>query len=165
MRISRLFLITTLFVTLGSLSLGAQAADGAIKVKSIAEIEVEVAGKDGKKALKRAPVEKVVPGTEVIYTTTFENLINKAVSNVVIDNPVPNDSEYKAGSAFGKDCDILFSVDGGKNFAPAEKLKIKGADGKERTALPREYTHIRWIYKGQLAAGKSGEVGFRTVIK
>ncbi len=165
MRISQLLFITTLFVALGSFSLGAQAADGAIKVKSIAEIEVEVAGKDGKKALKRAPVEKVVPGTEVIYTTTFENLINKAVSNVVIDNPVPNDSEYKAGSAYGKDCEILFSVDGGKNFAPAEKLKIKGADGKERTALPKEYTHIRWTYKGQLAAGKSGEVGFRTVIK
>ncbi len=161
----RFLLATTLFVALGSFSIGAQAADGAIKVKSIAEIEVEVVGKDGKKTLKRAPIEKVVPGTEVIYTTTFDNLINKAVSNVAIDNPVPNDSEYKAGSAFGKDCDILFSVDGGKNFAPAEKLKIKGADGKERTALPREYTHIRWIYKGQLAAGKSGEVGFRTVIK
>lgn len=165
MRISRLFLITTLFVTLGSFSLGAQAADGAIKVKSIAEIEVEVVGKDGKKILKRAPVEKVVPGTEVIYTTTFDNLINKAVSNVVIDNPVPNDSEYKAGSAYGKDCEILFSVDGGKNFAPAEKLKIKGVDGKERPALAKDYTHIRWTYKGQLAAGKSGEVGFRTVIK
>ena len=165
MRISHLLFATTLFVALGSFSLGAQADDGAIKVTSIAQVEVEVLGKDGKKTLKRIPVEKAVPGTEVIYTTTFENLINKAVSNVVIDNPVPNDTEYKAGSAFGKDCEILFSVDGGKNFAKAESLKIKNADGKERTALPKEYTNIRWTYKGQLAAGKSGEVGFRAVIK
>lgn len=165
MRIYRLFLITTLFVALGSFSLGAHAADGAIKVKSIAETEVEVVGQDGKKTLKRSPVEKAVPGTEVIYTTTFENLIDKAVGNIVIDNPVPNDSEYKGGSAFGKDCEILFSTDGGKHFAKAESLKIKGADGKERTALPKEYTNIRWTYKGQLAAGKSGEVGFRAAIK
>lgn len=164
MRISRLLLIT-LFMALGSFSIGAQAADGAIKVKSIAETEVEVVGKDGKKMLRRVPAEKIVPGAEVIYTTTFENLIDKAVGNIVINNPVPNDSEYKAGSAFGKDCEILFSVDGGKKFGRPEELKTRDADGKERTALPREYTHIRWTYKGQLAAGKSGVVGFRTVVK
>ena len=165
MRISHLLFATTLFVALGSFSLGAQADDGAIKVTSIAQVEVEVLGKDGKKTLKRIPVEKAVPGTEVIYTTTFENLIDKAVGNVVINNPIPNDTEYQAGSAFGKDCEIVFSVDGGNKFGHAEELKVKGDDGKERTALPKEYTHIRWTYKGQLAAGKSGEVGFRAVIK
>ena len=165
MRISDLFLIPALLVALGSFSLGAQAADGAIKVTSIAQVEIEVIGKDGKKTLKRIPVEKAVPGTEVIFTTTFENLIDKAAGNIVIDNPVPNDTEYKGGSAFGKDCEILFSVDGGKIFATPENLKLKGADGKERTALPREYTNIRWTYKALLAAGKSGEAGFRAVIK
>lgn len=165
MRISNLLLTVTLFALLGSFSSGAQAADGAIKVKSIAQVEVEVTAKDGKKTLKRTLVEKAVPGTEVIYTTTFENVIDKPASNIVINNPIPNDSEYKAGSAFGKDCEILFSVDGGKKFGHAEELKIKDTEGKERTALSREYTHIRWIYKGQLAAGKFSEVGFRAVIK
>ena len=165
MQISRLLLTTTLLALLGSFSSGVQAADAAIKVTSIAQTEVEIVGKNGKKMLKRSPVEKAVPGTEVIYTTTFENIIKKPAGNIVIDNPIPNDSEYKAGSAFGKDCDILFSVDGGKKFGHAEELTIKDADGKVRPALAREYTHIRWIYKGQLAAGKSGEVGFRAVIK
>ncbi len=165
MRISRLLLTTTLLALLGSFSSSALAADGAIKISSTAQIEVEVIGKDGKKTLKRTLPDKAIPGTEVIYTNTFENVINKPASNIVINNPIPNDSEYKAGSAFGKDCEILFSVDGGKKFGHAEELKINDAEGKERTALPREYTHIRWIYKGQLAAGKSGEVGFRAVIK
>lgn len=165
MRMFNLLLTATLCALLGSFSLSAQAADGAIKLTSIAQIEVEVIDQKGKKTLKRTPVEKVVPGTEVIYTTTFENVGNKPASDIVINNPLPNDSEYKAGSAFGKDSEILFAVDGGKKFGHPEELKIKDADGKERTALPREYTHIRWTYKGQLAVGKSGEVGFRTVVK
>lgn len=164
MRIFRLLLIT-LFTLLGSFSPGAQAAGAAVKVTSIAQVEVEAVGKDGKKMLKRSTVEKAVPGTEVIYTTTFENVIKKPVSDIVIDNPIPNASEYKAGSAFGKDCEILFSADGGKKFGHAEELKIKDTDGRERPALAKEYTHIRWTYKGQLAAGKSGEVGFRAAIK
>lgn len=164
MRISRL-LFLTLIGLLGSASLSALAAEDAIKLTSIAQVEIEVTGKDGKKTLTLAPVEKAVPGTEVIYTTTFENRINKAAENIVISNPIPNHTKYTAGSAFGKDCEIQFSVDGGKSFAVAENLKIKGASGEERTALPKEYTDIRWIYKGKLAPGKSGEVGFRSVIK
>lgn len=164
MRISRLLLTTTLLALLGSFSTVAHAAD-AIKVTSIAQVETETVGKDGKKILKRGPVQRAVPGTEVIYTTTFENLIKKPVGDIVINNPIPNASEYKAGSAFGKDCDILFSVDGGKTFGHAEELTVKDADGKARPALAKEYTNIRWTYKKQLAAGKSGEVGFRAAIK
>lgn len=165
MRISRLFFITTLLALLGSFSSGVYAADPAIKITSIAQLEVEVTGADGKKTLQRTPVTKAVPGTEVIYTDTFENISKKPASDIVINNPIPNDSEYVADSAFGEDCEILFSVDGGKKFAHAEELKIKNADGFERTAQAREYTNIRWTYKKQLAPGKSGEVGFRATIK
>lgn len=164
MRVSRLLFTTTLLALLGSFSLGAQAAGGAIKVKSVAEIEVEVV-KNGIKEIKRTSPEKAVPGTEIIFTNTFENISDKAAGDIVINNPIPNDTEYKAGSAFGKDCEILFSADSGKSFAAAENLKVKDVDGKVHTALSKEYTNIRWTFKGQLAAGKSGEVGFRAVIK
>ena len=165
MRIFNLLFTITLCALLGSLSSSAHAAADAIKISSAAQVEIEVIGKDGKKTLQRIFPVKAIPGTEVIYTNTFENVIDKVVSNIVINNAIPNDSEYKAGSAFGKDCEILFSADGGKKFAHAEELKTTDAAGKERSALAKEYTHIRWIYKGQLAAGKSGEIGFRAVIK
>lgn len=165
MRISRLLLTANLLILLSGYSLAVQAADGAIKVKSVAKVEVTVVGKDGKKEIKRVSPDKAVPGTVVIFTDTFENVGGKTASGIVINNPIPNDMEYKGGSAFGKDCAIVFSADGGKTFGAAENLKVKGADGKQRNALPSEYTHIRWTYKGQLAAGKSGEVGFRAVIK
>ncbi|MFZ5502889.1 MAG: hypothetical protein ACOY3V_05090 [Pseudomonadota bacterium] len=166
MSISRLLLGTVLCALLSSVAWNAQAADvGAIKVKSIAETEVEVVNKDGKKEIKRTAVDKAIPGTEVIFTNVFENVSKQAATDIVINNPIPNDMEYRGGSAAGKDCVILFSIDGGTKFDSAENLKVKAEDGKERVALPKEYTNIRWTYKGQLAAGKSGEVSFRATIK
>jgi hypothetical protein len=165
MRIFHGLLSALLSLAVGGFSPALQAADGAIRLKSLAQVEREVVDKDGNKTLQRMPVQKAVPATEVIYTTTFENITAKPVGNIVINNPIPNDSEYKAGSAFGKVCDIVFSADGGKRYATAAQLQIQGADGKERIARPSEYTHIRWTYKEQLAPGQSGEVGFRSVIK
>ena len=164
MRNFRLLFAANLLILLGGFSPGIQAVDATIKVSSIAEVEVEVV-KNGKKEIMRIPPDKAVPGTEVIFTNTFENLGGKTASDIVINNPVPNDTGYKAGSAIGRDTVITFSADGGKTFGTAENLKIRGADGKQRSALPGEYTHIRWTYKGQLAAGKSGEVGFRAIVK
>ena len=166
MRIFKLLLTTTLVTLLGGFPAFAQAADdAAIKVTSIAQMEVEVTDKNGKKVLKRTAVDKAVPGDTVIFTTTFKNIIDKPAANIVINNPIPTDTTYIAGSAFGKDCEIMFSADGGKTYAHAEELKIRNANGQQRLALPREYTDIRWNHKVSLAAGKSAEVGFRAVIK
>lgn len=165
MRLSYSILTTTVITLLSSLPISAHATDGAIKVTSIAQIEVETVGKDGKKTMQRERVEKATPGTEIIFTNAFENVSTKTASDIMINNPIPNSTEYKAGSAFGADCEILFSIDDGRNYGVAESLKIKDADGAEHTALAKEYTNIRWSYKKQLPAGKAGEVGFRAVIK
>jgi len=143
----------------------AQPAPGAIEVTSIAEQEIEVLNKDGKKETKRIPVAKAVPGDAILYTTTFKNLIKKPAGNIVITNPVPNDSTYRGGSASGANTDITFSIDGGKQYAAPDKLIVITKEGKTRPALPTDYTHLRWAYKGELGVGKTGEVSFRAVIK
>jgi len=163
MHISKLLLTTMLISVMSGITLSAQAAD-AIIVTSIAQIEIESIDKNGKKTVKLSPVDKAVPGSEVIFTTTFENTLSEAVSDITINNPIPAGTTYKSGSSFGKDSEILFSVDG-KFFGFAEDVKIKDEDGKERIALAKEYTHIRWNYKVPLAAGKSSKVGFRAIIK
>lgn len=146
-----------------TLHLNAFAAD-AVEVKSVAEQEVEVV-ENGSKVIKRVPVDKAVPGSEIIYTTSFRNLIGKPVGNIAITNPVPNDMVYQGGSARGANTVITYSVDGGQQYASPDKLTVKTADGKTRPALASDYTHIRWTYKGDLGVGKSGEVSFRAVIK
>jgi uncharacterized repeat protein (TIGR01451 family) len=139
------------------------AAPGAIKISSIAEQDIEVVNKDGKKEIKRIPVVTAVPGDEIIYTTTFENVINKPTGNIVITNAVPNDTTYQ--SASGANTNITFSIDAGKQYATPDKLIVKTSNGKTRPAVPSDYTHLRWVYKGELGVGKSSQVSFRVVIK
>lgn len=140
----------------------AQASD--IELRNVAELEQEVKTPEGKVEKKRVPALKAIPGNEVIYTSTFRNNGKKPAANVVVVNPVPANTTYVGGSASGDNADIAFSVDGGRTWGPIEKLTVTGADGKKRPAAASDITHIRWTYRGELAAGKQSSVGFRVVV-
>ncbi|HEY3046243.1 MAG TPA: hypothetical protein VGJ72_02105 [Polaromonas sp.] len=158
-------LLFGLAVTAGPLAYAqARPAGGNIEFKNIAEVEVEVKAADGKIEKKRSPVQKAIPGTVVIYTSTFKNISAKPAGNININNPVPANTTLVAGSAYGEGMDISYSADGGKTWAAADKVKVKGADGKERPAGISEFTHIRWSLRGEFAPGKQGEAGFRVVV-
>ena len=131
------------------------AQQNPILVKNVAETEVEVKNPQGVVEKKRVPLDKATPGTEVVYTTTFTNQGSKPAGNIAITNPVPANTTYVGGSAFGENTDITFSIDGGKTYATGDKLRVKTPEGRERAALPADYTHIRWAYRGDLASAKN----------
>jgi uncharacterized repeat protein (TIGR01451 family) len=158
-------LFLSLAATAGPLAYAqARPAGGDIEFKNIAEVEAEVKAADGKVEKKRTPVQKAIPGTVVFYTSTFKNISAKPAGNISINNPIPANTTLVAASAYGERMDITYSADGGKTWAAADKLKVKGADGKERAAGISEITHIKWSLRGELAAGKQGEAGFRVVV-
>jgi uncharacterized repeat protein (TIGR01451 family) len=161
----RILFITALVLFLQSTVGLAHAQQNPILVKSIAETEVEVKNAQGGVEKNRVPLTKAAPGDEVIYTTTFTNQGAKPAGNVVITNPVPANTSYVGGSAFGDNTEITYSADGGKTYGRPDKLTVKTPEGRERPALPGEYTHIRWAYKGELAPAKTGTAGFRVVVK
>lgn len=161
MHIIRVVTTAILLVAAGA----AFAQSNPIVVKHVAETEVTVTNAQGVAERKRMPVERAVPGTEVIYTTTFTNTGAKPAGNIAITNPIPADTTFVSGSAFGDNTDITFSIDGGKTYLPADKLRVRTADGKERAAAAADYTHIRWAYRGDLAPSRTGTAGFRAVIK
>ena len=142
----------------------ARPAAGSIEFKNIAEVETEVRSADSKVEKKRSPVQKAVPGTVVFYTSTFTNIGTKPAGNITINNPVPANTTLVAASPYGEGMDIGYSADGGKTWASADKVKVKGADGKERPAAVSELTHVRWTQRGELAPGKQGEAGFRVTV-
>lgn len=167
----KLFARSTLLATallasslcLSTFGLSAYAA-GAVEFSNKAEVDITTM-QDGKKVTQRVPAKKVAPDGEVIYTTTFKNTIDKPISNITVTNPIPANMLYSSNSASGANTAIAYSVDGGKTYDAAEKLTVLGADGKQRPAQAADFTHIRWVYKGDLASGKSSDVVFKAKVK
>ncbi len=163
MKLSKIINLSLAALLAGSISFSAYAAG--VEFSNKAEVIVTVANKDGTKETKRVPAKKVAPDGEVIYTTTFKNISVKPISNITITNPIPANMVYSADSASGESTTITYSVDGGKTYAAAETLSVTGKDGKPRPAQAADYTGIRWLYKGDLAAGKSSAVIFKAKVK
>jgi uncharacterized repeat protein (TIGR01451 family) len=140
-------------------------AQGHIKLTSVAQIEKEVFNEEGKKVVKRVPAEKVIPGTEVIFTTHYENISKDVAENAVITNPVPQHMIYQDGSARGGGAVITYSVDGGKTYDTPAKLFVFDKAGRKFAARPQDYTHIRWTFDTPLPSGAKGDVSFRAVLE
>jgi uncharacterized repeat protein (TIGR01451 family) len=149
---------------LTAFALPTHAADaGAIKISSIAEKETTAIDEDGNAQSTRIRVDAAVPGDQIIYTTTFENISDKPAGNIVINNPIPNDTTYL--SANGTNTEITFSIDDGNQYAASDKLIVTTSEGNTRPAMPSDYTHLRWVYMGELGVGETSEISFRAVIK
>lgn len=159
--------IMSCFFFLMLLSSPADAQKGGLTLQMTAEKEIIVVNEKGEKEIKRIPVSTatVLPGDELIYTIYYENTGKEPATDAVIANFFPENMLYTNGSAEGKGTKIEFSVDKGKAFGAPDKLKIKGADGKERNAGPSDYTDIRWTLTKPLAPGEKGRVSYRAKVK
>lgn len=141
------------------------AAKDDIKFISTAEIEVEKVNAKGEKTVVREPAVLLQPGQIAVYTNSFTNVGAKPAEKIVVNNPVPKNTEYLGGSATGTGFDLVFSVDGGKNFGPPKELTVLDGKGGKRLAEPKEYTNIRWTMQAPLKPGATGIVEFRVHVK
>lgn len=161
--IFKLFSVALVFPLL--FSVNAYAEDGKIMLTNKVFKQVIKIDQEGNTTYEYVEPGTALPGDVMMYTISFENIGDSPAQGIVINNPVPNNSEYRVGSATGKNAEIFFSIDGGKNFGNPEELVVKDKNGKQWTAKPESYTHIRWVYKQPLAPGEKSEVSFKTKIK
>jgi hypothetical protein len=138
------------------------AGQGCIVLKSIAEVEQEVVNDKGEKSTKRVLADKVVPGVEVIWAVSANNICKQPSDKVTINNAVPAHMTYVASSATGPGADITFSLDG-KSFGNTDQLTVQ-ENGASRKARADEYKHIRWIFKNSLQPGATALASFRAVL-
>lgn len=108
--------------------------------------------------------DNIVPGDKVGYRISFTNKGEQAAADIVLNNPIPNNTIYVDGSARGANSDIVFSVDGGNQFAKPEQLFVE-VDGKKVPATAKDYTHIRWTLTSALPAGEDGSVQYVVQVK
>lgn len=161
--ILKLFFSAIIFASM--VSVNALAQDGKIILTNKVFKQVIQKDKDGKISYDYIGAELAVPGDVMMYVIAFENVGDQPAESIVINDPVPNNTKYRVGSAVGENTIITFSIDGGKNFGNPDDLVVKDKNGKEWKAKPESYTHIRWVYNKPLAPGEKGEVTFKTQIK
>jgi len=147
----------------------AGAAQSALAANDIllqlqAEEEIIVKNSQGKLVHKRIAADKIEPGDVIVYTMTYHNQGDAAADQLVINDPIPKDTVYIAGSANTKHAVVTFSLNG-KHFASAKQLMVSLKNGKKRLARVDEYRHIRWTLVSALAAGKKGKVSFKARVK
>ena len=157
--------IPVIVIALVALTAAWAYAQGQVQLTSVAEVEVERFNQEGKKEVQRVKASKVLPGTEVIFTTHYENTSKQVAENAVITNPMPEHMVYEENSARGDGTLITFSVDGGKTYDVPAKLFVFDASGRKFPARPQDYTHIRWSFGNPLQPGAKGEVSFRAILK
>ncbi len=111
-------------------------------------------------------VSSVVPGDELRYTITFTNEGTESVDagSIVITNPIPEDTEYLDGTAFGSGTEITFSTDAGERFADPDELSL-ARGGTTVPAMARDYTTIRWVFAPPLKPGETSFVSFNVRLK
>lgn len=156
-------LFTTWVLMALSVQAGAQE-QGSLNVTTTVQKEVVTVNEAGETVTQLVPANTVVPGEAVIYTISFQNIGDEPAANVVITNPIAETLTYVEGSAFGPGMTIEFSTDGGQNFAVAAELTVE-EDGETRPAEADDFTHIRWVMQGELAAGALATARFTAVLK
>jgi uncharacterized repeat protein (TIGR01451 family) len=134
-----------------------------LEIKATAQVEVVVKGPDGKEQTRLVPAGKVTPGSTVVYTLEAHNKSGKPAADVIVTDPIPAEVEFVDNTSNG--ARVSFSVDGGKTWGAKESLKVKGTDGAMRTALPADFTHIRWEFEKPIAPGESRAVSFRAKVE
>ena len=131
--------------------------------------EMEVAVKEaGKMVTKRVEAKNVEPGSAIFYTITFKNDGDEKATKAVVDNPVPKNTQYVPGSAYGENAEITFSIDNGKTYNKPSMLYYevteKQGQKSKRVASPDTYTNIKWVIP-VIEKGQKGTVGFKAIVK
>ncbi|PMB43439.1 hypothetical protein CEN41_12965 [Fischerella thermalis CCMEE 5330] len=135
-------------------------AKGQVELRLEAEKKIlgqQVQGKQKESWQKLSGKAVVQPGDILRYTVTGVNNGNKAVKNLVINQPIAKGMIYVLNSATvnpNTGAKITYSIDNGRTFVEKPTVKVKLPNGKVETrpAPAIAYTHIRWNFGTSVAA-------------
>lgn len=104
-------------------------------------VQTQAAQPDGKLAWGPL-IGAVHPGEDLRYLVSVKNSGAAPVQNLVVTQPVPAGTAYRAETASGT---VTFSLDG-KAFSAKPTVPETQSDGtvKVRPAAPETYTALRW---------------------
>ena len=133
-----------------------------VEITAKAMVEQRKAATDGTTKITLAAAARVTPGDRIVYQLNYRNSGREPARDLVIANPVPANMLY-VGAAQGS-AEPELSVDGSR-FGTLSQLTVRGANGQVRPALAADVRVVRWRLTDPVAAGGSGQVAFRAILK
>lgn len=107
-------------------------------------------------------------GDVLRYSLKGKNEGKGSAKNLVLTQPIPQNTIYFKDSATKQaGVEILFSIDGGKNYSAAPMVEVKTLSGKVevRPAPLESYTHVRWKWQNSIAPQGEINVAYQVRVK
>jgi uncharacterized repeat protein (TIGR01451 family) len=147
------------------LAVNTNAEDNKIEVQLLAEVKTIASGVDNAPTARFVPARTLSQGEVVYYTVRIRNPTSEYLRDVVVVQPIPANTTYAEHSASGPGTEIQFSADGGATFASEARVIAIDTVGVQRSAGPKDFTHIRWRLRNALAPGAVALARFQAVFR
>jgi uncharacterized repeat protein (TIGR01451 family) len=147
------------------LAVNTNAEDNKVEVQLLAEVKTIASGVDNAPSARFVPARTLSQGEVVYYTVRIRNPTSEYLRDVVVVQPIPANTTYAEHSASGPGTEIQFSADGGASFAPEARVVAIDTVGVQRSAAPKDFTHIRWRLRNALAPGAVALARFQAVFR
>lgn len=109
-----------------------------------------------------------VPGDVIEYRLTFTNHTDGVVSQVVLNDPIPDGLVFVLGSVTGSREDVLveYSIDEAATWSADPVVEVDvGGQTVRRPAPPAAFTHVRWTVTGPVSPGAQVTARFRALVE
>lgn len=104
------------------------------------------------------------PGDVIEYRLTFTNLTGGVISDVVLNDPIPDGLVFVPGSVRISREDLLveYSIDDGASWSENPVVQVETTGINPTQPAPAEaYTHVRWTVTGDVNPGAQVMARFR----
>ncbi|MGC1246067.1 MAG: hypothetical protein WA865_07640 [Spirulinaceae cyanobacterium] len=140
------------------------------EVKLTLEAEQKVMDADNQVSWKALEGKvKVAPGDTLCYVVSGENSGDIEAENLVITQPIPEQTTSVLYSASNNDdaaAAITYSIDNGESFVAEPMIEVTLPDGTvELQPAPAEaYTHVQWDFAESLASATEVDASYEVTI-
>jgi uncharacterized repeat protein (TIGR01451 family) len=152
-------------------SMVAQALRPDVKLVMGVEQQVVTLDSQGREQLRWETLSgdvEVSPGDVLRYSVRSENAGEAAAKNLVITQPVPEQTIYVLGTASpDTNATLTYSIDNGQTFVVQPMVEVVTPDGKveQQPAPASAYTHVRWSFGDTLEPKITLDVNYQVQVK
>ena len=112
-----------------------------------------------KQGFKLIPISKAVSGDIIVYKIAANNISNRPITNLVVNQKIRPGTVYVVNSAnAAKGTNLTFSIDGGKTYTPTPLLAKKPAPATS-------YTNVRWAFVGSVSPKSQSDLIYEVQVR